>query len=466
LVTLVNVLISDLVHRCASRHPERLALADDRTQLTFAGLSERITSTCAALDSAFDPGVPIAVTGMNSVEFAVLLYAIPASGRELVMINARWSTEEQERVARSAGAWPVFEASDLVDATPPGRVPPCESTEDTIAWRIHTSGTTGDAKAVPIRHRNLLASVAAARWGRPYADTDCYLFPFPLFHVAAYNVVHAHEAGVPVILVDKFDPGALCEAINRYSVTTVSLAPTMLHMWLESEHVAKVNTICYGAAPMTPTLLRRAAERLGCGFNQGYGMTEMAGNGCFLNAEEHRRALAGDEALLGCAGRPAPGLELRIDDGEILVRGPQVVDRYLGPNADQSSFSDGWFRTGDIGTFDGTYLTVTDRKKDLVITGGENVSAREVEAVLSAFDRVAQVAVIATPSERWGEAVTAVIVPRGEIEDLSVFTDEVRQFCRGRLSGFKIPQRVELVSALPVNASGKIDKVNLRQRFR
>jgi acyl-CoA synthetase (AMP-forming)/AMP-acid ligase II len=207
---------------------------------------------------------------------------------------------------------------------------------------------------------------------------------------------------------------------------------------------------------MSPDLYQRATEALGIGFAQGYGMTELSGNAVFLDEEGHRQRLR-------AAGRPSPEVELRLaDDGEILVRGPQVMAGYWDdPEATAATIVDGWLHTGDLGELDDEgYLSVVDRSKDIVVTGGENVSSREVEDVLSTHPAVRQVAVVGVPDDRWGEAVCAVVVPDGDVT-----LDDLVAHTRGVLGGFKQPRRLVLVDALPTNAGGKVLKRELREQL-
>jgi acyl-CoA synthetase (AMP-forming)/AMP-acid ligase II len=213
-------------------------------------------------------------------------------------------------------------------------------------------------------------------------------------------------------------------------------------------------------------VLRAAVERWNCDLSQGYGMTELSGNAVFLGADEHRRAAAGDERLLGAAGRPAPGVELRLDDrtAEILVRAPQVMAGYWqDAAATEAALANGWLHTGDVGRIDDDgLLTVVDRLKDVIVSGGENVASREVEAVLHTHPSVAEVAVIGLADEHWGERVAAVVVRR---PDRDVDAEELIRLTRAHLAGFKIPRRVEFVDELPRNAAGKVLKQVLRDEL-
>jgi acyl-CoA synthetase (AMP-forming)/AMP-acid ligase II len=285
------------------------------------------------------------------------------------------------------------------------------------------------------------------------------------------------------VLLDRFEPKTFCAAIAAQRATSTSLAATMLAALLDYvdanpsalADLRTLRSIAYGAAPMPPSLLHRADALLGVDFAQGYGMTELSGNAVFLDAEAHRQGLAGDGGLLAAAGKPAPGVELRIADaddvdvqpgevGEILVRADQMMIGYLDDlEASESALRGGWLHTGDIGRIDsGGFLHVVDRSKDIIITGGENVSSREVEDVVAAFPGVLRVAVVGVPDPTWGENVCAVIVASDNNRPDSA---ELVAFVRSRLAGFKVPRHVVFVVELPVNAAGKVLKAQLRARL-
>ncbi|MBK6669814.1 MAG: AMP-binding protein [Actinobacteria bacterium] len=297
---------------------------------------------------------------------------------------------------------------------------------------------------------------------RPLADDDVYLFPFPLFHVAAYNVIHAHLRGRPVVLVARFDAAEVAALIERHRVTNISLAPTMIAMLLDHpaarrHDLSSLRVVAYGASAIPLPLLRRGLDELGCGFAQGYGMTELSGNAVFLTPDDHRRAAADRPDLLTAAGRPGPLAAIRLaDDGEIEVRADQVIPGYWNrPDATADAFTaDGWFRTGDIGRIDAEgYLSIVDRAKDIIVTGGENVASREVEDALAEHPDVAAVAVVGVAHPRWGEQVVAVATAA---DGATIDADAVLEWARGRLAGFKRPKALLVRDALPVNASGKV----------
>lgn len=486
------MLLHDLLGNWATESPGDPALFVDDEVWAVGRLWDEVRAAAVGLAAAFGGGPPVAWASENRAEMVVALYAAPLAGVPLLLLNTRLAAAEQDRLVADTGAVEVLrfepgrrlEAWDrLVEAGRDGPEPPRPQSAD-LAWLIHTSGTTGRPKGARLTHRSLLAAVRTTAAARPLADDDVYLFPFPLFHVAAYNVLHAHFRRRPVVLLARFDVGRFLDAVEGHRVTAVSLAPTMISMLLDDPRrggrdLSSLRTIAYGASAIPREVLVRGLAELGCDFAQGYGMTELSGNAVFLGPDEHRRALSTDPHLLSAAGRPGPGVEVRLvavdgagrtldvapgEAGEILVRAEQVCDGYWDqPEATAATFVDGWLRTGDIGRFDAEgILSVVDRAKDLVVTGGENVSSREVEDVVTGHPDVGSAAVVGAPDERWGERVVAVVVaaPGRSVDGAAVIA-----WCRERLAGFKCPKEVVVVDDLPLNASGKVLKTELRARF-
>ena len=506
------MLLHEVVLDTARDSPERVALIFANRALTFGELADRVRRTASLVAGLAVPGGRIAVVGANHPGWVELYYGVPASGRTLVFLNHRLSGFELNALLsrsgasavigdpvhlerlRSAGAtvelidWERWESErDRIDESESELESDLDPAIDAAvdrsempAWLLFTSGTTAAPKGALLTHRSILAAVAASTAARPVDSDDVYAFPFPLCHVAGYNVVHRHAHGRPVVLLDRFDPIDFCESVKANGATSTSLAATMLASLLDHldthpdaiDDLRSLRSVAYGAAPMPPVLLRRTASLLGVDFAQGYGMTELSGNAVFLDAEAHREGLAGNPAILSAAGKPAAGVELRITDdadvdvepgeiGEILVRAAQVMLGYLDDEeATDAALRGGWLHTGDVGRIDAAgYLHVVDRSKDIIITGGENVSSREVEDVLSSFPGVSRVAVVGVPDPKWGENVCAVIVPSaGETPD----PGELVSYARTTLAGFKIPRHVVFVDELPINASGKVLKAELR----
>ena len=497
-------LLHEVVRAAAQLHPDRTALVHGEVRLSFADLDDRIARAVVVSADLAPPGGRVAAIGPNHPGWIELYHAVPAAGRVLTFLNHRLSDPELAALVdrsgaralvgdaahlarlRSAGVdlpvldWATWDAG--LAAADRSASPPAPGDPGVAAWLLFTSGTTAAPKGATLTHASLLAAVAASTAARPVDPDDVYLFPFPLCHVAGYNVLHRHANGRPVVLVDRFDPASFCAAVHAEHVTSTSVAATMLAALLDHvadhpsalEQLASLRSIAYGAAPMAPSLLRRADEVLGVDLAQGYGMTELSGNAVFLDAAAHRRGLAGEAHLLSAAGVPAPGVEVRIVDpavddralppgevGEILVRAPQVMAGYWDdPAATAAALRRGWLHTGDVGRLDDEgLLYVVDRSKDVIITGGENVSSLEVEDVLLGAPGVARVAVVGVPDPTWGENVCAVVVPAS---DGSFDADGLVVWARARLAGFKVPRHVVVVDELPVNDAGKVRKAELR----
>lgn len=492
----------EILDNAAAADGTRTALVAEGHRWSFAQLAHDARVLAEGVAAMTAPGERVAILAENTASYVCALYGVPRSGAVLVHANTRHTTDELRAMLERSGVTLLLASKDQLErleavpvrsltnrvrlddltggrsAAPVNPEPRMATGDSVLAWLMYTSGTTGVPKGVMLTHRSLIAAALNTTMARPVADDEVYLFPFPLFHVAAYNVVHHHLRRRPVVLLPSFEPVAAMNAIATERVTSVSLAPTMLAMLLEHPQrnhfdLSSLRNVSYGAAAMPQDLLRRSLHQWpDVGLSQGYGMTELSGNAVFLSPEDHRHAATDDPALLTAAGRPAPMTSLRIvddggaevttgDSGEILVRGDQVCAGYFEDAASSAeAFTDGWFHTGDVGRVDERgYLHVVDRVKDIVITGGENVSSREVEDAVGTHPAVRSVAVVGTPDRRWGELVTAVVVPTDPGFPPSV--DELREVC-SHLARFKHPRRVIPVKILPTNASGKVDKVALR----
>jgi acyl-CoA synthetase (AMP-forming)/AMP-acid ligase II len=485
--------LHDVPARAARASPDVTALVSGETTYTFAALHDRVLRAAAVVDGMTAPGARVAVVGDNHPAWVEAYYAAPAVGRVLVFGNHRLSAAELRSVIERSGASVVIGPRaeldrimadgalavvertidlDEWDAAIAGTsvVAPTATDPATPAWLIYTSGTTGRSKGATLTHANVLAAVRITNECRLIPDDEQYLLPFPLSHIAGYNVIHHHARVRPVVLMPRFDARAFVETVARHQITAASLAATMLHSLLtlldeDRQLVAELRSLrllAYGAAPMPVALLRRAHDVLDVDFTSGFGMTELAGNAIFLDIAAHRRGLAGDHALLATTGRPGPGVDVRVaDDGEMLIRSPQVMVGYWEePEATAATLVDGWLHTGDIGRFDAEgNLAIVDRKKDVILTGGENVSSLEVEQVLHEVPEVGEVAVVGVPDPEWGENVCAVVVPRA---GATVDPDALVAVARARLAGFKVPRHVVTVDELPKNSTGKIVKQELR----
>ena len=491
-------LIGDVVSSAAAAVPDRPAIISaDGTVETFAQFDLHVRAVATGIAQRTRRGDRVAVIADNGIDYARLYYGIPRCGRILTLINQRLNPQEQ--LAQLATAEPTVLLGDarylaaLADGT--GRIPSlrhvlafddpqwqelqrdstgCEQPAhpDEPAWLLFTSGSTGTPKGVLHTHRSITTAVRGTVEGRAVTPGGVYLLPFPMCHVAGYNMLVHHSAQSTVLPVAAFRADAFVEAVNTHGVTSCSLAPTMLHALLAhledtDDELPTLRHIAYGSAAIPADLLRRAMARLDVGFHQGYGMTETGGNVTFLGPAEHRAGAHGEASILVSAGRPHSEVEVRLHDakdgiGEILVRGAQVALGYWPGGTPVAP--DGWLHTGDVGRFDDAgRLVVVDRSKDVIITGGENVSSREVEDVLSTHPGVDACAVVGVPDPYWGEAICAVVVRRPGHEPVA---EALVGHVRGRLAGFKRPRHVLFVDDLPTTTNGKIDKASVRHRAR
>jgi long-chain acyl-CoA synthetase len=428
--------------------------------------------------------------GLNDSEAKVLI----ADERRVEMVRERLTelrALEHVFSMGDPGAHPVRAFAELLEGDDPGP-PPGFVEEDDLLAILYTSGTTGQPKGATLTHRQALSNlqniivsgVASAMRGTPPPEADvkvqsASLLIVPLFHVtgclATMMVGYATGAKLVLMPPGRFDPDAVMATIERERVTSFGGVPTIMWRILESPNLDKydlssVQRASYGGAPAAPELIERIEEvfpNLRKTLATAYGLTETA---------SVATAISGDDYFEhpGSVGRPAPTVEVRVvnddgidadagDRGEVWIKGPNVMNRgyWRRPDANESSFSEGWFHTGDIGYLDENgYLYLVDRAKDMIIRGGENVYCVEVEHVLFDHPDVVDAAVVGVPHKTLGEEVKAVV----QLRDGSTATpDDIRAFCREHLANFKVPEYVEIRSEpLPRNPAGKVLKQELR----
>jgi acyl-CoA synthetase (AMP-forming)/AMP-acid ligase II len=371
-----------------------------------------------------------------------------------------------------------------VQAGRPATPPDVPIEPDDLAWLFYTSGTTGRPKGAMLTHRNLIAMAKIFLLDlNPARETDVLLHAGAITHGSGVSIFHhiARGAASAFPAGRSFEPRAIFAAIERYRVTTMFLAPTMVHALTTSGvhreyDLSSLHTVFYGGGPMYVEQQQAAVATFGPIFCQLFGQGEAPMMITTLGKEEH---LAGDDPVkrrrLASAGRETTGVRVRtVDDadrdvpagtaGEIVVRGDLVMRGYWGqPEATAETLRGGWHHTGDIGHLDENgYLYITDRKKDMIISGGANIYPREVEEVLCAHPAVHEVAVIGVPDDRWGESVKAMVVLRPGHRATAA---ELVEHCRRHLASYKKPASVEFLPELPKNAYGKILKRELREPF-
>ena len=350
---------------------------------------------------------------------------------------------------------------------------------------MHTSGTTGRPKLVPLTHQQLITAAVFMKLEVPEAVPGArHLSALPLFHVAGLaNLCYVLFTGGQLHILGGFDPAGFVDELVSRRIQLTQLVPTLIQAVTqevssraEPPDLSQLTEVVYGASPIRPDLLERAVAVLGCRFRQNYASSETGPLPVTsLPPEDHDPA----RGRLGTAGRPSLGWEVRLGErGEIQVRGAAPLPGYWNdPEATAKALTaDGFYRTGDVGTIDADgYLTIIDRLKDVVITGGENVFPAEVEAVLARHPAVADVAVIGIPDDRWGETVHAVVVAAPGFDTPGFDTPGLDaagfdaaglvDWARERLAGFKCPTGVTVVSELPRNATGKVLRATLREPF-
>jgi acyl-CoA synthetase (AMP-forming)/AMP-acid ligase II len=500
--------LGDIVTDNAVRFPDVVAYRHGHRSITHAQLRHRAVRLVSAMAAA---GVKrqdrIAVLSRNSIEFGELNAAAQLSGIIMATINFRLSAPEMAEALRRVEPSIVFCAEEFVpviadavagmpsgpklvtiggEAWPEiigyerfieqGRDGDSEFTArpDDIAYLLFTSGTTGASKCCILGQREMRQVAFTMNNEMRCGSADHGLINMPMFHFGALGIIGGlHARGGTVVLQQQFDAADAVRLIAEERITVLHLAPVMLRELLDEvgDHCAveSVRTVVYSAAPMTPTILRRALAVLpDAGFLNLYGQTEVIVSG--LPRELH--ALDGAAEQPRSVGFPFPGTRLRVIDedgsalpagqtGEIVVRSDSMFRGYWqDAAATQVTLRDGWCRTGDMGQLDGRgLLYLMDRKKDVIISGGENIYSPEVEDAVCAVDGVAACAVVGVPDERWGEAICAVVIAR---DGASPTLETVQRGVREQLARYKVPRRLVLVDDLPVLASGKVDKKRLR----
>jgi fatty-acyl-CoA synthase len=379
----------------------------------------------------------------------------------------------------------THEYEGLLAASAPD-VPEPEIDENDVAELFYTSGTTGTPKGVALTHRSLYLHAFSSLLAIPATDADVLLHVVPLFHINGWGSPHtATIAGATHVMMRRFDPAAVLEAIERHRVTCLFGVPLIFNALLNHPELARfdlssLRRLVAGGAPSSPALIRAMQDRLvpnGLA-SVGYGLSETSPVVSVARPRAHLAAAEGPERTLrrqATAGWPAPGVRVRVVDsrgddvrhdgrqiGEILVRSNVVMDGYYrDAEATRAAIRDGWLRTGDMATIaeDGE-ISIQDRAKDIIISGGENISSVEIENVLYAHPDVLECAVVSCPDEKWGEAPYAFLVPK---PGASPSFEDLLAHCRKQLAGFKVPRQFDLRRQLPKGGTGKILKGELRE---
>jgi acyl-CoA synthetase (AMP-forming)/AMP-acid ligase II len=505
----VPLTIRDFLDRAVTVFPDRPAVIDEPAVIGSLGtinyreLEARARGMALTLDElGVAAGERVAIVSPNAARFQIAYFGVSGYGRVLVPVNYRLGPDEVRYVVEHSGASvllvdPDSDASlagvaakhrivmdgigdaELFATAGPEEVPlPWEPDENATASINYTSGTTARPKGVQLTHRNCWLNAAIFGWHVAVTDRDVFMHTLPMFHCNGWGMPYAVTAmGVPQVIVRKIDGEEILRRIGDQGVTLLCGAPAVVAAILDAASARRaageevpgrdrVRMVVAGAPPPSKTIERVESE-LGWEFIQIYGLTETAplltinrarGEWDGLDAEERARRQSR-------AGVPAVGVRIdTAEDGEVLARCNHVFEGYWQqPDESKKVLVDGWFHTGDEGRIESEgYLVIADRKKDVIITGGENVSSVEVEDCLYQHPAVAEAAVIGVPSERWGETVKALVVRRpGQSADEA----ELISFCRDRLAHYKCPTSVEFRDALARTATGKLQKFKLRAPY-
>jgi len=514
----------DWIRLSAQRYPDRACFVDEGTDTThtFAQTNERVNRLANALTAAgVTKGDRLVVLANDSHRYMETLLASMKLGTTYVPLNVRLAAFEIQNLLTASGATWVFAsgryvdmASQMttVDGSPPRIIaydapvgdaatpadawsgaamfedfiadadadePRVEVDDTDIIGLAFTSGTTGLPKGVMQSQGMIKQMVLTCLVDYETGAEECRYSAAPMFHISGMAMIMMGVLkGYPNLLASQFDPKRVLDWLANDRLTACFMVPTMIASVLDQPGVEdheydRLGSILYGAAPMPPSLLRRAMRVFGCDFIQAFGAGTEAGLQAILSSADHRRAVDGAEHLLSSIGRPASNVDLRLCDdelndvprgqvGEIVTRSDMVMSGYLdNPEASADALAGGWFRAGDLAWMDDDgYLYLSGRKKDMIIRGGENVYPIEIETVLFEHPAVKDVAVVGLPDDHWGETVAAYLVIEPGVTQPG--DDELADFCRSKLARYKVPTTYAWVEEFPLNASGKVLKRELR----
>ncbi|MBX6770669.1 MAG: fatty acid--CoA ligase [Chloroflexi bacterium] len=509
-------------HRAVRLFGDRVGVVDGEKRFTYRAFGERVSRLANAVRGlGIGPGERVAFLAFNCHQLLEAYYGVIAAGAILLPLNVRLSAEEIAAILDHAEACALFLAPEflplyqalrsrlehirqvvllegerpawfnghdyetlLARASPERREDPID--ENAPAELFYTSGSTGRPKGVVLTHRSLYLHALYAQLAISYRDSDVLLHLVPLFHVNGWGAPHyLTMVGGRHVMLRRFTPAEFCRIVQEERVTRTAGVPTMFTALLafpdlDRYDLSSLQEIAVGGAPASPALIEALERRLGCRAYSGYGLTEtcpvltLAKPTDVLAATEDQAARIRRQAKTGL---PIPGVDLRVVDengqevphddrtvGEIIVRSNVVMEGYFrDPDGTARAIVNGWFHTGDLAVCDAEgYVTIVDRAKDIIISGGENISSIEVENVLADHPAVFECAVVAVPDPQWGEVPRAFVVPR---PGQTVTAEELIAHCRAHLAGFKVPKQIEFRESLPKGGTGKILKEVLRAPF-
>ncbi|WP_410983950.1 o-succinylbenzoate--CoA ligase [Bacillus cereus] len=461
--------------------PERIAIETKEERMSFAELHEKVLSVCEHLSYLqVEKGQKVAVLMKNGTEMITVVHALSYIGAVAVLLNTRlsreellWQMEDAEVVCLvtdrefETEQVPVYIFEEVMHGPKKTAVVQEEFSLEEQMTIIYTSGTTGKPKGVILTYGNHWASAVGSSLNLGLRDDDCWLACMPMFHVGGLCLLMKNVMyGMRVLLVPKYDPDFIHEAIKTQGVTIISVVSKMLTDLLErlreEKYPNSLRCMLLGGGPAPRPLLETCVAK-GIPIYQTYGMTETSSQICTLSADYMLKKV-------GSAGKPLFSCQLRIEkdgkvmppnvEGEIVVKGPNVTRGYFKrEDATRETIANGWLHTGDLGYLDEEgFLYVLDRRSDLIISGGENIYPAQIEEVLLANPMVAEAGVVGKVDEQWGQVPAAFIVKAGHVTE-----EEIIRFCEEKLAKYKVPKEVHFLSELPRNASKKLLRRELRQ---
>ncbi|MBO0843614.1 MAG: AMP-binding protein [Nocardioides sp.] len=503
---LVPFSVNDFIDRAALVYGDRVGVVDEPNQpadslgeVSYREMRDLAARMAAKLDElGVGVGERVAMVSHNAARLLTGFFGVAGYGRVFVPINFRLRPDEVSYIVEQSGSTVLYVDPEIDEAladvkakhrfvigqdadlyAPEGATPqPWEPDENATATINYTSGTTAKPKGVEATHRNIWTNAVTFALHAGLTDRDVYLHTLPMFHSNGWGMPFAATGlGIKHVVLRKVDGMEILRRVRDQGVTYMCAAPAVaaavldaLPEWKATEGEVpgrdRVRVIMAGAPPPTKTVVR-VQEELGWEFIQIYGLTETSPLLTINRTRQEWDDLPADEraAKLTRAGAPGIGVRLKINEGgEVLAQGNQILKSYWEkPEETSAALADGWFHTGDGGTLgsDG-YLTISDRKKDVIITGGENVSSIEVEDCLFSHPAVAEVAVIGVPSEKWGETIMALVVLA---EGQEATEADMIAWCKKHLAGYKAPTIVEFRDQLARTATGKLQKFKLRQPY-
>lgn len=514
----VPLFVNQIIRRAEKLYFDKLAVIDGEKRYTYKEYGERVNRLSnTLLDFGIKPQEKVAVLCYNTHQLLEVYYGIPQIGAVLTTINVRFSPQEIAYVLNDSRARVLlfhkdflptikeispqlsvekfiiiegetgqefmdYESFISLGSTTAPADPLIKETD--IAELFYTSGTTGNPKGVTLSHRGLILHALGFLAHYHYDDSDVQLHAIPLFHVNGWGTPQFLTwVGGTHVMLRKFEPDEVLSHIQTFSVTRIFLVPTMINMLLKYPEfnkydISSLKLIIIGGAPTIPEKVKEIEEIFGCRAISAYGMTETSP--VMLNSLPKAHKHKTEEQRLAHqskTGLEMIGVQIRVVDsdgkdierdgiqvGEIICRANSVLEGYLNlPEETANSIVDGWFHTGDMAVIDKDYyITIVDRKKDVIISGGENIASVEVENTINSCPAVLESAVVGIPDDRWGEVPKAYVVLK---PNANLTGEELIEYCKEKIAGYKVPRKIEFVENLPRSGTGKILKRKLREQY-